>query len=231
MPAGSISGVDRLDVYKALGDDTRYALYAELLASPAPLSTSELADRLELHPNTVRPHLERMREVGLLDVDSDSRGSVGRPQHRYRPAPDAPGQSPRSAADYHLLAGLLAELSGDRGGTSERAAAVGRREGQRQVAAQAAAGRRTRPACLAALRGLMESMGFEPEVAEAGGEAVSMIFARCPFRDLAEAHPELVCHLHRGILEGAAKLVGGAEVTEFATLADSRPCRAELAVR
>jgi predicted ArsR family transcriptional regulator len=253
--AGSISQVDRLAVYKALGDDTRYALYAELMSSSAPLSTSELAERLDLHPNTVRPHLERLREVGLLEVDSDSRGSVGRPQHRYRPTSAGPTTGAQ-AADYHLLAGLLADLAGDRGVSPGKAAAVGRREGRRLAAAgpnrdpgpapeafrsrRAAAARTAgvearaptppRTACVAALRDLMERMGFEPEVAESEHTA-SMIFSRCPFRDVAEAHPDLVCHLHRGILEGAAELVGGAEISEFATLADARPCRAELAVR
>ena len=63
----------RLDVLKALGDNTRYAIYLELARAPAPLSTADIAESLELHPNTVRPHLERMREVGLLDVPAEAR--------------------------------------------------------------------------------------------------------------------------------------------------------------
>src|SRR2546429_6651535 len=82
--------MDRLPVFKALGDNTRYAIYLELARSSRPLSTADIADALDLHPNTVRPHLDRMREVGLLEVDADSRGTVGRPQHRYTLAPDAP---------------------------------------------------------------------------------------------------------------------------------------------
>lgn len=87
--AGTIDGVhlENVEVYKALGDDTRYALFVELMASPRPLSTAELAERFGLHPNTVRPHLERMREAGLLEVAVECRGTVGRPQHRYQPAP------------------------------------------------------------------------------------------------------------------------------------------------
>ena len=75
---------------KALGDNTRYAIYLELARSPLPLTTAEVAEVLGLHVNTVRPHLERMREVGLLQVASEPRGSVGRPQHRYSLAADAP---------------------------------------------------------------------------------------------------------------------------------------------
>jgi predicted ArsR family transcriptional regulator len=81
---------NRLEVLKALGDNTRYAIYLELVRSPRPLSTSDIAETLGLHPNTVRPHLERMRELGLLDLKVESRGGVGRPQHRYLLAADAP---------------------------------------------------------------------------------------------------------------------------------------------
>jgi hypothetical protein len=55
-------------------------------------------------------------------------------------------------------------------------------------------------------------------------------FTRCPFRDLAEAHPELVCHLHRGIVEGMVEELGGATVERFGTLLDRDPCQVDLAV-
>ncbi|HEX7165453.1 MAG TPA: helix-turn-helix domain-containing protein, partial [Acidimicrobiales bacterium] len=98
--------VERLAVLKALGDNTRYAIYVELSRTGAARSTQEIADVLRLHPNTVRPHLERMREVGLLHVETDSRGTVGRPQHRYRVAAGAPalGVDPPS---WQVLARML----------------------------------------------------------------------------------------------------------------------------
>ena len=51
---------------------------------------NEIADTIDLHPNTVRPHLERMRDVGLVDVRVGGRGEIGRPQHRYSLAIDSP---------------------------------------------------------------------------------------------------------------------------------------------
>ena len=78
--------LESLDVYKALGDETRYELFSILLQSPEALSTTELATRLQLHPNTVRPHLERMRSAGLVEQEVCGSGTVGRPSHRYRPA-------------------------------------------------------------------------------------------------------------------------------------------------
>src|SRR4030095_15430094 len=50
----------RLAVLKALGDNTRYAIYLELARSPRPLATAEIAETLDLHTNTVPPHLERL---------------------------------------------------------------------------------------------------------------------------------------------------------------------------
>jgi DNA-binding transcriptional ArsR family regulator len=75
--------VDRLSLFKVLADSSRYAIYQEVAAAAEPLSTVEIAERLDLHPNTVRLHLEKMRDAGLLDAFSDRHGAVGRPQHRW----------------------------------------------------------------------------------------------------------------------------------------------------
>ena len=60
---------DQLTVLKALGDETRFAMYRELARSTTALSAQDLAERLSLHTNTVRLHLERLREAGLVDVE------------------------------------------------------------------------------------------------------------------------------------------------------------------
>ncbi|TML65353.1 MAG: hypothetical protein E6G17_00860, partial [Actinobacteria bacterium] len=137
--------MDRLAVLKALGDNTRYAIYLEVARSPAPRSTSEVAETLGLHPNTVRPHLERMRDVGLLDVEIESRGSVGRPQHRYSMVPGAPSLGLEPPA-FPLLARMLVEVAATAGAGSEEAAEIGREQGR----AVASAIRRP-PSCIEAL--------------------------------------------------------------------------------
>ncbi|MBA3268111.1 MAG: helix-turn-helix transcriptional regulator, partial [Acidimicrobiia bacterium] len=100
----------RLAVLKALGDNTRYAIYLELARARSPRSTAEIADLLGLHPNTVRPHLEQMRAVGLLAVEADARGSVGRPLHRYALAADAPSLGLEPPA-FPLLASMLTRVA------------------------------------------------------------------------------------------------------------------------
>jgi predicted ArsR family transcriptional regulator len=225
--------IEPLPVFKALGDDTRFAIYQELGRSPAPLSASELAERLSLHPNTVRPHLDRMREAGLVEVEPIHRGTVGRPQLRYSLAPGAPGLGLDPPA-HTLLAGLLAALAEQLGGDGLDAANLGRRWGT-----DANSRRQTGRGCLAALVAELDRLGFDPVQSELGtgdgGRRVRVDFLHCPFRELAEAYPELVCHLHRGIVEGLLAQTArsgqtAGMVEDFRTLIDRDPCNVTVSV-
>ncbi|HEX6475718.1 MAG TPA: helix-turn-helix domain-containing protein [Acidimicrobiales bacterium] len=218
----------RLSVFRALGDRTRFAIYSEVASSSMPLSTSDIADLLDLHPNTVRPHLERLRDAGLLEVESASQGSVGRPQHRYMLAADAPSLGLEPPA-YPLLADLLAQLAAELGPRDDDVAEVGRSWGRHEAETLDTGGSEDSP-CVAALVAELAELGFDPTT-ECGESRTTVAFTRCPYRELAEAHPELVCCLHRGIVEGIVERVGGAAVANFATLADRDPCRVELVVR
>ena len=216
---------DRLEVFKALGDNTRYAIYLELARSPVGRSTAEIAETLGLHQNTVRPHLDRMRDVGLVDVTIEARGNVGRPQHRYSLSADAPslGLEP---PPFRMLAAMLTEVAAAAALPAEAIAATARGVGGAAADARSA----TPKSCVAALTAELAALGFDPAVGE-DTKVATIAFTHCPFRDLAEVHPEVVCHLHRGLVEGFVARAGGAAVTEFATLEDRDPCRVDLALR
>lgn len=220
----------RLAVFKALGDNTRYAIYLELARAPSPRSTADIAETLGLHPNTVRPHLERMRDVGLLEVETQASGAVGRPQNRYSLAPDAPslGLEPPT---MRLLARMLAAAAARAGADPEDAVDLGREQGRADAAARVP--RTPTPSCLEALVQELADLGFDPAVAgDLDSDAVARVaFTHCPFRELAEAHPELVCSMHRGMVEGFVDAVGGAQVEDFHTLAHREPCQVELTPR
>ena len=120
--------IPRLQVLKALADNTRHAIYVELARSPHPLGTAEIAERLGLHPNTVRPHLDRLREVGLLDVSAEPRaGGVGRPQHRFSLRAGAPalGLEPPALPTLASMLVRLADLTGATGPPAGRPAPSG----------------------------------------------------------------------------------------------------------
>lgn len=214
--------MDRLAVFKALGDNTRYAIYLELARSPMPLSTGDVSESLGLHPNTVRPHLERMRDVGLLQVETDSRGHVGRPQHRYSLHPDAPslGLEP---SPFPVLARMLSSVAASMAPDPDAVAAAAFEQGR-----EASARHADEASCVAALVDELAELGFDP-AAGTDGRTATIVFTHCPFRELAEAHPEIVCNLHRGMIQGFVERWDEVVVSRFGTLADRDPCQVELA--
>jgi predicted ArsR family transcriptional regulator len=232
-PPRRAPGPPGLDVLKALGDNTRYAIYLELARSPLPLTTAEVSEALGLHVNTVRPHLERMREVGLLQVEAEPRGGVGRPQHRYSLAADAPslGLEP---SPFPLLARVLLSAAAAAGVDGEEVAEAGREQGLADAAAWAgdavgapAADGTAAIDCLDALLLEQSRLGFDPALVVDDTRA-TLAFTHCPFRALAEAHPDLVCSLHRGLVEGLVGHFAGASVERFHPLVDRTPCQVEV---
>ncbi|MGI9624886.1 MAG: helix-turn-helix transcriptional regulator [Acidimicrobiales bacterium] len=210
----------RLDVLKALGDNTRYAIYLELARAPAPLSTSDIAETLDLHVNTVRPHLERMRDVGLLDVHTGSTGGVGRPQHRYAINPSAPALGLEPPL-FPTLARMLVKMAVEVGADADDARAAGHEQGRHD-----ARDKKGDDAAVELFKEL-DRLGFDPQVV-VEEDQVTLGFSHCPFQDLAEANPEVVCGLHRGMVEGFVGRVGGCVVQEFRTLVDRNACQVDL---
>ena len=74
----------------------------------------------------------------------------------------------------------------------------------------------------------LAALGFDPE-SVVDDDGATIAFTHCPFRELAEANPDLVCSLHRGLVEGFVDARGDAEVVAFHDLADRTPCQVEIA--
>ena len=188
-----------IEVHKALADDTRYRLYRYLRLSGRPVSVRELSTRLSLHPNTLRPHLRRLEEAGLVASEARKGARVGRPQVLYT----ATDREAREGRDYRLLADILAGLSGtqrQRARAVERARDWGAYLVGRSVPKPGA--RRPAGPNLAVLQEALADAGFEPRFPRRGAAAVEITLRECPFRDLLDEHRELVCAVHRGLLEG-----------------------------
>ena len=211
----------RLDLFKTLGDNTRYAIFLELAHAAKPLTTAEIADTIDLHPNTVRPHLERMRDTGLIDVEVGGRGEIGRPQHRYSLAADAPSLGLEPPV-MPVLARMVLSMAERLGAGPDDAESVGATEGRSRALAY-----RASPSTLEAIVSDLDLLGFDPVVSDTDDDpdAALIAFANCPFGDLATAHPDLVCSLHRGLVAGFVDEMGDAEARSFCTVADRTPCR------
>jgi predicted ArsR family transcriptional regulator len=188
-----------IEVHKALADDTRYRLYRYLRLSGRAVPVRELAARLGLHANTIRPHLRRLVDAGLVAVEA-RRGSsaIGRPQSLYSVVT---GEG-REGRDYRLLADILATLvAGAR--SRNRAQELAREWGDFLMARHASPPGARRPGPnLAALRDAMAEAGFDPRFRRRGNGSVEIALRGCPFRDLLEEHRELACTVHQGLLEG-----------------------------
>lgn len=211
----------RLDVLKALGDNTRYAIYLELARAASARGTADIAATLGLHPNTVRPHLERMRDVGLLEVRVDARTTRGRPQHLYALAPQAPSLGLEPPV-FPTLARMLLRLAETAGLDAEDATEAGRDQGRIESTRTDVAGDVER------VVDHLERFGFDPEiVSEDESDDFTVCFTHCPFAELARTNPDVICSLHRGLLEG---FVADSSVTvvDFRSVADRRPCQADL---
>jgi predicted ArsR family transcriptional regulator len=188
-----------LDVHKALADDTRFRLYRYIGLAGRPVSVREMSRRLSLHPNTLRPHLRRLEEAGLISREIRKSAAVGRPQTLYS-IRETEAQEGR---DYRLLAEMLCGLlRGKR--AMEQAKELARRwgaylvtQGGPKPGVELPAGRH-----LAVLQEGMARAGFNPRFRRMQGATIEVTLRDCPFRDLADDYRALVCTLHQGLVEG-----------------------------
>jgi predicted ArsR family transcriptional regulator len=220
-----------IEVHKALAEGTRYRLYRYLRLSGRAVSVRELSTRLSLHVNTLRPHLRRLEDAGLITSEV-RRGSpsVGRPQTLY----SVVERDEREGRDYRLLAEILVgQLTGAR--QRERAVATAREWGAYLLARSAPRpGARTSSGPnLAVLQEALAEARFEPRFRRRGTTKVDIALRDCPFRDLLDEHRDLVCAIHRGLLEG---MLAGSRpplrLEAFEPLADrSTVCRLTAAVQ
>jgi predicted ArsR family transcriptional regulator len=178
---------------------SRVRLLEALHASRRALEVRELVDLCGLQVTTVRFHLGILCSAGLVQRRSERRGGRGRPRLAYHlpPATDDRSQG------YELLATMLAarwdHTPAER---AQRAEQAGR------VAATSFpmpdTGSQVPTLEHAAVRVSVQfaELGFEPEVITEGPQVVIRLHA-CPFRSVAEKHPDVVCSLHLGLLRGA----------------------------
>src|SRR5690242_19331742 len=178
----------------ALAQATRAQLFSVLGELRRPVSTDELAQRLALHPNGVRMHLERMREAGLVTRDRP-RPRRGRPRDMWMVATDAqPGGDPPSA--YRDLGRWLARAIGPGKGRVRSVEATGRDIG-RDLAPDGSG-----DSAEARMHATLVSLGFRParEVDPEG--KLTYRLRNCPYRDAVRENQAVVCAMHRGMTRG-----------------------------
>lgn len=204
-----------------LAQPTRARLFAVLSELSRPASTEELAALLELHPNGIRLHLERLSDAGLL-ARGRSRQRRGRPRDMWAIAPGAqPGGDPPSA--YADLGRWLARIIQPKKSTLRTVEASGREIGIGLAPTDDRAAEEK-------MHGTLVSLGFQPrrELDPAGG--LTYRLCNCPYRDAVHENRDVVCTLHRGITRGLLDEISPTtELTGFVALDPyTAGCRIEL---
>jgi predicted ArsR family transcriptional regulator len=175
----------------------REAVLTALRASEDPLGVTELAERLAIHPNTVRFHLDALVTQGLVDRRLEEPSGRGRPRTVHTPHP---GMDRGGRRQYHLLAKiLLGQLSASPDGGAA-AEAAGRSWGGYLVEQVAPSHQTDAGEATQRLTAMMTDLGFAPEVDSEGGR---IRLRHCPFLELAEEHSSTLCPLHLGLMQGA----------------------------
>lgn len=187
----------------ALADPTRSALYEYVVAQREPVGREAAATALDLPLHSVKFHLDRLVEAGLLDTEFRRLGErtgpgAGRPSKLYRRAADQVAVS-LPGRHYDLVGHILA------GGVERARAGAGLDEALDQVAAETGReiGAAAAPGDTAAFTRVLADQGFEPWV-----EDDTVLLANCPFDTLAQAHTALVCGLNRAFVQGVADGIG-----------------------
>jgi predicted ArsR family transcriptional regulator len=191
-------------MHRALADGTRNRLLRILRGSHGPLDARELADQLGLHLTTVRAHLDVLVDAGLVTSHSEDRATPGRPRRLYVAAGDPP--SAAEAGGYLLLAEMLAgQLAGTSNDVARDAQRAGREWGAYLVERPPPYTTTPSGTARADVLQLMDRLGFQPELTDDGSR---ILLHRCPFLDVARRHPDVVCALHLGIMQGALRTLG-----------------------
>jgi predicted ArsR family transcriptional regulator len=168
-----------------------------LKAAPSPMSIATIADTLDVHPNTVRFHLDALLSAGRVEQVPSDRKGPGRPALMFRATQR---MDPGGQRHYRLLSEILAvALAGD-DDADARATAAGREWGLRLKPPPP-----DTPAppdaeeSIKHLVGFLDDLGFAPE--RHGGNQVEL--RHCPFLELAQSHKGVICSIHLGLMQGS----------------------------
>ncbi|MFF0370756.1 helix-turn-helix transcriptional regulator [Micromonospora sp. NPDC005087] len=170
-----------------------------LNAAIAPLSIVAIAGQLGVHPNTVRFHLDTLVGQGRVERVVPEQNRPGRPPLLFRAVRRMDPAGPRQ---YRVLAEILAlSLAGD-ADPDAKAIEAGRRWGRQIASSTDDDGAGGKAAPVDHLMSLLETMNFAPERRDADGQ-VRIGLRHCPFLELAESQPHVVCPVHLGLMRGA----------------------------
>jgi predicted ArsR family transcriptional regulator len=192
------------DLTSTLGDPTRRSIYLMVRQSAEPMTAAHIAAAFDIHANVARHHLDRLADEGYLEVtrrrpEGQNGPGAGRPAKCYK-STDKEIELQFPSRRYDLLADLLIRvvqrLEPER--ASEIAAQVGHEYGV-ELAGTLELPEAGFESVLAAVQQAMVNVGFAVDTNTTNRQ---LLMSHCPFGRTAFDHPEVVCALDRGIVNG-----------------------------
>ncbi|MFT4294255.1 MAG: helix-turn-helix domain-containing protein [Micropruina sp.] len=201
---------------------TRRRVLAHLQELADPESTEAMSAALDLHPNTVRFHLDALTTAGLVRRVVERRGVQGRPRVLFTAAPTVP---PVSDLPYRsLVQAILGHLRDDPDADEPVAEQIGEAWGRSIAESDASLTEGTD-----ALVAVVNALGLSSRVAETDGVR-HLEIVRCPFRDLTIGGDATVCRIHLGMMRGyLAARAADETVAELLPWVGPELCLARLA--
>jgi len=205
----------------------RSRLIAELIdAAQSPVTIAHIADRLDIHPNTVRFHLDALVADGQVERVLGSPTGPGRPAQMFRTRQGMPPNGPRN---YRLLAEIGVSTIAAEPDPGAKAVQTGQAWGGFLIERPAPGVTLTEDEAVHRLLNLLTDIGFAPEQqSSVSGSEIGL--RNCPFLELVETQPrQIICRLHLGLMQGAmAALNARTTVDQLEPFAEPGLCLAHL---
>jgi predicted ArsR family transcriptional regulator len=196
---------DHVAAVAALDEPNRRRLYDFVVRQTTPISKDEASEAIGLPRTTAAFHLDKLVEMGLLDVIHERRSGrtgpgAGRPAKLYRRSDEQIEVSlpdRRYEAASHLLTDSL--LEAETTGEPPREILNRRAYEWGEDLASSTDGDVVRA---------LDDLGFEPQ--RQGG---SILLGNCPFHSLAQKHTQLVCGMNLCLISGLLDGIEASSVT------------------
>lgn len=219
-----------VDRHAILADPSRRAILDVLHDAGAPLDVGTIATRVGLHPNSVRDHLHRLRDTGMIRVSTAAPAGRGRPGLRYELAPALLG----GVDPWKAFAAAIADQVAARPDADALWLSAGVRWGQAAadaaVLSPAGASADTPADAVATVTEILREAGFEPEARVVADGELELRLSACPFLPVERHRLPVICGVHHGFLQGVLRGLGSPlEARVLQPFAEPRVCIARLA--
>ena len=170
--------------------------------SREPLSVADIADRVGIHVNTARFHLQSLVDAGLATREVEASSGPGRPRVVYTGT--LPSQTHEHAQGFRLLSEMLTTAIAQKDPEAGPwLYGVGREWGRYLTTRVPPFTTVDETEIAARLVDKLDALWFAPELRQDALGNLSLLLHNCPFVDTARRCPKVVCQLHAGMINGS----------------------------